>query len=327
MRLHPSAEQGQHADIVMRRQLGNSLSYLRDVCASWLDAGEATALAAAAEALQAGRRLHPAVFGHYAQWVQALVQEDQDQARLAVKALLNSAAQGERYASCVSLDDPELDTSRDIITTLMAAGDDDGMALTSPQPSALEHTLRTLDEAWVLARKRVPALAAEIQTLVAQTVLVGNAPEASLRFDGGSSYMLWGALLINADEQRSPVAMLELLAHESAHLLLYAAAHAEPLVANPEEERYPSPLREDPRPMDGIYHATWVSARMAWAMHQLAVHPNTPAAQAEEARSALASDLSHFRAGHAVVQAHGRLTPTGRSVMADASSWVNALTA
>ena len=29
-------------------------------------------------------------------------------------------------------------------------------------------------------------------------------------------------------------------------------------VLNPDWERFPSPLREDPRPMDGIYHATFV---------------------------------------------------------------------
>jgi hypothetical protein len=77
--------------------------------------------------------------------------------------------------------------------------------------------------------------------------------------------------------------------------------------------------------MDGIYHATWVSARMAWAMHQLATHPDTPVAQADEARSALASDLSHFHAGYAVVEKHAQLTPTGRRLMDDTASWVAAL--
>lgn len=324
--LPPSAEQGLRCDALMRYQLSESLLYLRDHCEHWLASTEVSALSSAAHALQAEKRLHPAVFGHYAQWVYYLIQDNVAEAHQAARALLAVAAWGADYPASLSLEDASLSRSRDVISTLMLAGDNEGLELVAPDASALEQAQRTLDDAWALARERLPDLAAEMQSLVAQIILVGNAPNARLHFDGGSSYMLWGALIVNAEPTRSSVAMLELLAHETAHLLLFAAAHAEPLVTNPETERYPSPLREDLRPMDGIYHATWVSARMAWAMRQLALHPATPAAQAKEAESALTLDLSNFHAGHEVVRAHGQLTPTGERVMDSAASWVATLT-
>ncbi|MBL6431916.1 MAG: hypothetical protein HPM95_15385 [Alphaproteobacteria bacterium] len=57
--------------------------------------------------------------------------------------------------------------------------------------------------------------------------------------------------------------------HEAAHGTLFAMSPVEFYVFNPENERYSSPLRLDPRPLDGIYHATFVLARMHIAMREL----------------------------------------------------------
>jgi hypothetical protein len=50
--------------------------------------------------------------------------------------------------------------------------------------------------------------------------------------------------------------MVQMLAHESSHNLLFGFSADESLVENSPEELFPSPLRMDPRPMDGICHAT-----------------------------------------------------------------------
>lgn len=63
--------------------------------------------------------------------------------------------------------------------------------------------------------------------------------------------------------------MDEVLAHEAGHSLLFGLTVDEPLVLNLDDVLYPSPLREDPRPMDDIYHAAFVSAHMALAMETL----------------------------------------------------------
>ena len=52
-------------------------------------------------------------------------------------------------------------------------------------------------------------------------------------------------------------------------LCCLVSAWACSLVANEAEELYPSPLRNDPRPMDGVVHATYVIARMHYTMERL----------------------------------------------------------
>jgi HEXXH motif-containing protein len=108
-----------------------------------------------------------------------------------------------------------------------------------------------------------PLLSEEIRALVSEIVLAsGSMDKNSMTFDGASSFMLWGGILLNAERKGGALEMAQMLAHESSHGLLYGMAVEEPLVLNGDEERYPAPLRKDSRPMEGIYHATYVSARM-----------------------------------------------------------------
>jgi len=321
MLLKPSAQQGRYADSIMRQQLGESIAYLCNLDEN-LNKKNKAILHSAAEALVNNKRLHPLMFGHYARWVHALTHDNNSQAEKAIELICAAFSLGDSYPQYISLGDETLYQSQRLINELMDSGDDSTAMFKPPTTDAFDACKLEISQALGLASKWLPDLAEEMNALVAQFILVGNHPQATVRFDGGSSYMLWGALFVNAEQRRSSVAMLELLAHETAHLLLYAAASQEPLTTNPEDERYSSPLREDLRPMDGIYHATWVSARMAWAMYHLSQHPEISPPAANEARQALEADIRHFKEGHSVVERHGQLTQTGRRLMNDAASWI-----
>ena len=116
---------------------------------------------------------------------------------------------------------------------------------------------------------------------------------------------------------------VEVIAHESAHSLLFGFCTDEPLVENRGDELYTSPLRPDPRPMDGIYHATFVSARMHLAMSRLAESGMLDQESRDAAIRAAASDAANFEAGYAVVRDHGRLTRTGRALMDSARAYMD----
>ena len=78
-----------------------------------------------------------------------------------------------------------------------------------------------------------------------------------------------GATLINADIRRNPIEVVDLLVHESSHLLLFAFSSQSALTKNAGTERYSSPVRSDPRPIDGIFHACFVTTRVHLAMKRL----------------------------------------------------------
>ena len=52
------------------------------------------------------------------------------------------------------------------------------------------------------------------------------------------------------------------IAHEATHNLLFGLCADGPLADNDDGERHASPLRPDARPIDGVLHATCVSARV-----------------------------------------------------------------
>ena len=110
--------------------------------------------------------------------------------------------------------------------------------------------------------------------------------------------MLWGGIIINADRKDGPLGMVQMLVHESAHNLLFGYAVDGHLVENDEEERYSSPLRPDPRPVEGIYHATFVVARMFMAVKSLLDSEVLPEADREQARRDIRQPRPQLRERH-----------------------------
>ncbi|HEY8268176.1 MAG TPA: HEXXH motif-containing putative peptide modification protein [Xanthobacteraceae bacterium] len=192
------------------------------------------------------------------------------------------------------------------------------LVLERPETAIFDRASRLLERAFELLDRGAPEVSAEIRALVKEIVLVCDGSEAAMSLDGATSFYAWGSLFLNADKHKTAVAMAEAIAHEGAHSHLYGLALGEPLVDNPNEERYRSPLRIDPRPMDGITHATFVSARMYYALDRLLasslLNPEEQAV-AQECRGAA---RKAFFEGHATFAAHARPTTLGRALLADA---------
>jgi HEXXH motif-containing protein len=194
----------------------------------------------------------------------------------------------------------------------------------TPDPVAAERTRQRIREALDLMEKATPHLAEEFYGLVHEIVLASSATgKGEMRFDGASSYMLWGALFLNPDETKSVLEMLETLVHESSHSLLFGMCTEEALVNNDDEATFHSPLRPDPRPMDGIYHATYVSARMHYAIAEAMKSAELDTAQREEADSLLRSSFRAFKDGYQLVAEHADLTETGDRLMQEARKYMS----
>jgi HEXXH motif-containing protein len=116
--------------------------------------------------------------------------------------------------------------------------------------------------------------------------------------------------------------MMEAIAHESAHSLLFGLCTHEPLVDNDDEPVFASPLRADRRPMDGVYHATFVCARMHLAMTRLLESGLLDADGRAAAIAELEADRRNFEAGDSVIRQHGVLTPLGQDVLEGARQYM-----
>jgi hypothetical protein len=74
--------------------------------------------------------------------------------------------------------------------------------------------------------------------------------------------------------------------------------------------------------MDGIYHATFVSARMYWAMQSLIESRILSSGDLIAAKKARDEDLKNFWAGYKVVSEHAELSASGKIIMRKAVDYM-----
>lgn len=105
-----------------------------------------------------------------------------------------------------------------------------------------------------------PAGHAELITLIRHVKLFSGKVVQGL-----SDTQVFGAIYIRAPRACvDPIPYYaEHAIHETAHTYLNCLMAEDPMVANNVDDKFPSPLRKDLRPMYAVYHATFVAARMA----------------------------------------------------------------
>lgn len=320
----PDVARARELDRAMHRELAESLAHIAERARGEIDF-DAPALKATIAAIRE-RRFEPLAFALYYDLVFA-IEAGHDDAAAALIARIASMAPREGEMVVCRIEDPPVGADAAIYRDKLET--DPEMVFGFEQPTEAE--ARTFGRCLTAARARfdavLPALFGEMEALIAHLILATEPADGSTRFTGGSSYMLWGALFLNPRAYTEPVTLVEAIAHECGHTVLFGHTIAEPLVLNPDEELYTSPLRSDPRPMDGIYHATWVSARMAWTMASLLSGSVLRGNERDLAARRLEADMAGFRSGLETVRQHGRLSATGEALMAGAEADMAALAA
>jgi hypothetical protein len=311
--IFPSAHRAQFLDDRMRKQLLESLEALA-VCYDPQAIPEVTALNTLITKLKRGYRPTSVDYGRHYELATATMAEDVSAVR-SVLSTFDTSAEGEAPFLSRWSDPPESILQK-------VAAERFGPAATFFHPvnqGTFEVFSNRLIEGLDFLRRCWPEMADEISILVKQILVATGSSSATQHFDGGSHYQLWGLLLLNPAFHRSPLAIAEVLVHETGHLLLFGFTTDEPLVLNPETDFFPSPLRSDPRPMDGIFHATYVSARMALTMQRIASATFLDSEIRAEARRLRDEDIVNFHNGAAVVSADADMSETGLAIFTNAT--------
>ena len=271
------------------------------------NAAEAEARAVLLRRIEAGPVL-PWVFGAYVDLVLALFAERDDDAGAILDELLNSKPTAPDALRIVTLD-AELSEGQSARYRRLLS-DDIACELEPLRREASAHAESRLAAALGLLRSGAPDLFGEFRALVREIVLVRPAG-GQADFGGASTFSLWGALVLNAEAFGDRLDVAVSLAHEAAHGLLFGLALGGRLVENDDAERYPSPLRRDLRPMEGVAHATYVTARMAYALRTLIDSGRLNGPEMKRAVDQLVHNEQIYRSGIATVSAHARFTPVG----------------
>jgi HEXXH motif-containing protein len=315
----PDAQRARALNARMHDELAQSLRYVVEESRGAVRFDEG-AMSTLLSGLRTGANYPPSAFAGYYDIVDAILQDRLD----AAQDLFAELARSRPWRAGLQvkvLGSPELGANSDRYAKMMNSDPSVGFAVPDPEVAAAFRA--RLTEGMDLLARALPELSAEIGAIVREIVISGGDASKMMQFDGGSHYRLWGALFLNAEFHPTPLSVVEVLAHESAHSLLFGFCTHEPLVENPDDELFTSPLRADARPMDGIYHATFVSARMHWAMSQMLRTGLLDKVETESARAAAEADADNFAAGYSVVAEHGRLTHLGQGLMAGAKRYMD----
>ena len=309
----PSAKRVRFLDQRMRSDLANSLRYLVSVLEPHLALDQPGIDAFLARLEKAPTP--PLTLAIYSDLVFATEASDLLAAQRLV-SLLVSQPDHPGGLRVFPLGDPAKDADADRYVRYIDTDPNLRMNLSTPGPGSVRHAETKIQEAMALMEAGDPDLAAEIKALLREIVLCSGREETGgYTFDGASTFLLWGAIFINANRRGDDLVMVQMLAHESAHNLLFALSPDEPLLNNDSAERYPSPLRDDPRPLEGIYHATFVLARMHRSLKQLLAGNKLSPAQQSRAEKDAEANARYFAQGMETLDAHADLTPTGRAIL------------
>lgn len=309
----PSASRALSIDRRLREMLSESVGVLAD--AITIDnANLASQLHQGIGNLSRGP-VSPIAFALYSDLVLAASQDDFD----AITSLADAWCQpqfgsADRDERIINLHDDDLGHGNS--TRVARIIDDEAEAPLSPQ-SVADETISAFrsrfDEAMALIRTVDPEMAGEIDVFCRRIILAEPRP-GTRHFSGGTTFFLWGATLMNPQVAVDRIALVKQIAHEATHALLFGLTKAKPLTTNSPDERRASPLRPEPRPIEGIVHATFVLARVNHILIEIARGNATSGDERDTLRESIDRQTRLYRSGLATIETYARFTPEGGAI-------------
>ncbi|HVH97875.1 MAG TPA: HEXXH motif-containing putative peptide modification protein [Enhygromyxa sp.] len=253
---------------------------------------------------------------------------DTERAEFRNRAIVLVSRSGQRRE--LSLDaapSPDAASFHPITETLVLAGvDNNPLAMSEAHPDKEGNRLdlggraphewtEMLSGALELIGAYMPDLRGEIDLYLHQIVPVGYDAEAHL----SASYQeVIGTVYMTLHPQR--MTMVEATIHEFQHNKLHAQLELDPLLHNAFHPLYSSPVRPDPRPLQGVLlavHAFFPVARL-YQLMRAAGHEGTDRPDFERRYRQI---VQGNHEGAAVLLEHGQATPIGQGLLDELRRW------
>ncbi len=164
-----------------------------------------------------------------------------------------------------------------------------------------------------ILERSFPDFFSEFQDLVSEILVL----KASGLKQGSSSElfgMIYKSSLFRGEKVTDAV---DFLIHEQSHLYVHALNKDDPILLNPAQMYY-SPLREEDRPLMGIYHATFVLSRMQYVLEKALTINEIPDEEQEYCKELIGRYQQCFHEGFDTIMTHGQMTPLGSALIQSA---------
>ncbi|MDJ0685420.1 MAG: HEXXH motif-containing putative peptide modification protein [Alphaproteobacteria bacterium] len=263
--------------------------------------------------------LAPEVFGLYYEACFKMLDGDVDGAGDIIDEIACMPFYGAEELQVHALDHPDIAHMRELfLSRLDLRGE---FALSAPTANSVEVERRLTDALSVL-RRSLPDLYGEMSVLIRRIILVGSSPIGKA-FDGAAVYQLWRLLFLNENRLTDRLSLIETLVHEEAHIFLFGHTIETALTLNGSNERHYSAIRDEKRPIDGIFHAMIVNARIVWAFSLMRKRDDifTPTELGRMAQIIRRHEFMYAQ-HKSVIHNHARLSEIGRRIFSDADAYM-----
>jgi HEXXH motif-containing protein len=307
----------------MSNRLADSLAYMAEACADDITLPEEEWAAKLNEIRE--KRVSPETFSRHYQLIPALEAGDEKRVRSLFQEILESESAPERI-EIFPLTDPAGDARARNYFWAISPERENSVLVQPLDQNRFDHFESQMRQALKIINTIIPELAQEIDVLVKTIVLgSGKNEDGSASFGNVSAAEVFGSIITNSDASPNLYAALETIVHEEVHILLFGyCSGSEKLVNNPEDERYRSPLRKDLRPLDGIFHATFVLARIHLMLKSLPKVDLPEALPSEGIEARIAFVKERFDMGLDVLNTNANFTPQGRKILDAAAAYMGA---
>jgi len=192
-------------------------------------------------------------------------------------------------------------------------------------PSKELKARNNLEKGIAYLHRSCPRLLKNIQTLVDRVFFVGNDSSEESHVLSVTGIRTQGLIFINGEYDSSWVFLLDKYVHEAAHAYLFLINQEELLVLNDQKDLYPSPLREDERPMEGVYHAVFVLMNLLVALGMILEKEELVESDKKEIEAFIENYSNGLRKGYATVMQQGELTPVAKELLEEGYETVQQL--
>lgn len=199
----------------------------------------------------------------------------------------------------------------DVCESIITSTFDEQVYINAPEDERFNAIEKKITSALKEIKAISPIVYEEISNFVDGYLIIN-----SNRFIAGSSFPLMS--LVGLSDNLPIDKLIDLIVHENAHQYIYHLTVFDELCSG--EGLYKSPLRKDPRPIEGIYHATYVVARLLYfykcAQNKSAsLHPDL-------IDSLIETYLKKFWDGYEVLKKHARLTSVGEELLESCRDYI-----
>lgn len=322
---NPTAETGLGLRAHFNDGFADSLEYLFSVCKEAIAVDEAR-VASLLSRLRSASREKPYLYALHFKLIDALQAEDTASAETIIETMLNQAPAGTGI-DVVALGSQSCGWDTHLVTSYFCE-EDSLFEYVEPDPADAERNAANLNAAMTDLRAFAPELAAEMDALVTGVILANGiqvAGDEPGEFESVTALRAFGAVLFNAESTASRLQCAVSLIHEHAHLVLFAHSPNEGVVSNSRDERYVSPLRSDARPVEGIFHQSFVLARMIYGMDRLRNWDAASQYQRDFADEFIAHNVPRFNDAAETLHEHARFTPQGLEALGSSEAYIATL--